>query len=93
MLWKCRVIQIVEQPTADKQSVEIKLPKDVSVDLVTGYYTTSNKLVQTTTWIPVDGEFYKGVAEVSIPSNAKYFYINVTDSRGLEVSSHVVYVN
>ena len=84
------LIQIVEQPTADKQSVEIKLPKDVSVDLVTGYYTTSNKLVQTTTWIPVDGEFYKGVAEVSIPGNAKYFYINVTDSRGLKVSSHVI---
>ena len=84
------LVQITEQPTAENQTVKVKLPTGVTVSEVTGYYATSDKLVKTTTWLPVDGEFYDGIAEVSIPGNAKYFYINVTDSRGLQVSSHVI---
>ena len=87
------LVQIIEQPTAEKQSVKVKLPKGVSVQEVTGYYTTSSELVKTTFWSPVDGDFEDGIAEVSIPGNAKYFYINVTDSRNMEVSSHVIALN
>ena len=84
------LVQILEQPTAEKQSVKVKLPKGVSVTEVTGYYATSEELVKTTFWSPVVGEYVDGVAEVSIPGNAKYFYINVKDSRDMEVSSHVI---
>ena len=84
------LVQIIEQPTAEKQSVKITLPQGVTVKEVTGYYTTSTELVKTTFWSPVIGDYSEGVAEVSIPGNAKYFYINVKDSRDMEISSHVI---
>ena len=89
-LGKEGLVQIIEQPTAEKQSVKITLPQGVTVKEVTGYYTTSTELVKTTFWSPVIGDYSEGVAEVSIPGNAKYFYINVKDSRDMEISSHVI---
>ena len=84
------LVQIIEQPTAQNQTVKIKLPKGVSVKCVTGYYSTSTELVKATNWSFVDGDMDGDVVEVSIPGNAKYFYINVTDSRDMEISSHVI---
>lgn len=84
------LVQIVDQPTAENQSAKVKVPRDVSVAAVTGYYTTSDVLNEKTVWLPVDGDFAGDTAEVSIPGNAAYYYINITDSRDLEVSSHVI---
>lgn len=81
---------ITEQPTAQKQTAAVKLPHGVTVDEVTGYYTRSTVLKEDSVWLPVAGDFANGIAEVSIPGNATYFYMNIADSRDLEASSHVV---
>ncbi len=84
------LVEITEQPTAVNQQVKLKVPAGISIESVTGYYTTSDVLKETTFWTPVGGDYKDGVGEVSVPGNAKYFYINVKDSRNLEVSSHVI---
>ena len=83
-------MQIAVQPTFARQAAEVKAPQGVGIASVTGYYATAGVLDEKTAWLPVAGEYGGGIAEVSIPGNASYFYINITDSRGLEISTRVI---
>ena len=84
------LVQIAVQPTFARQAAEVKAPQGVGIASVTGYYATAGVLDEKTAWLPVAGEYGGGIAEVSIPGNASYFYINITDSRGLEISTRVI---
>ena len=81
---------VERQPTAENTTMAVKLPEGVSIQEVTGYYTVSDTLNQTTAWLPIVGDYSGTECEVSIPGNAKYFYMNMKDSRGLEISSQVI---
>ena len=68
----------------------IKIPKNISVGEVIGYYTENDILDMNTEWKSVDGSQDGGRCSVQIPAGAKYYYINIEDSRGLEVSTDVI---
>lgn len=84
------LILIEEQPTSENQSARIKIPKNISVGEVIGYYTENDILDMNTEWKSVDGSQDGGRCSVQIPAGAKYYYINIQDSRGLEVSTDVI---
>lgn len=81
---------IEEQPTAENPTVQVRLPKDVSIGEVIGYYTESDVLDMNTEWRSVDGTADGNICSVQIPEGAKYYYINIVDSRELEISTGVI---
>lgn len=81
---------IEEQPTAENPTVQVRLPKDVSIGEVIGYYTESDVLDMNTEWRSVDGTADGNTCSVQIPEGAKYYYINIVDSRELEISTDVI---
>ncbi len=87
---KAGLLQITSQPTANHSVAQVKCPKNVEVALVTGYYATEDVLNENTRWKWVEGTYKNGNAEVSIPDNATYYFINVGDNRGLEISTRVI---
>lgn len=84
------LIQIEEQPTAESLRMRIRVPSGVKVRQVTGFYTADSMLNENTFWQAYEGDYEDGWCTISIPGNARYYYINVKDDRNLEVSSDVI---
>ena len=85
------LVQITGQPTEEVRAITFCAPEGVNVTGVTAYYTENRILDEKAVWIPLaDLPFEKNTVSVEIPDNAAYFYVNITDDRGCEVSSRVV---
>lgn len=84
------LILFEELPSAELFSARIRVPQGITAEEVVGYYTENEILDSNTEWKSADGTLEGDTCSVQIPAGAKYYYINVEDSRGLETSSDVI---
>lgn len=84
------MILFAEQPTAENRCARLRVPEGISAEEAVGYYTENDVLDMNTEWKAADGKLDGDTCSVQIPAGAKYYYINVKDSRDLEISSDIV---
>ena len=70
--------------------VKGQVSSPVSIEKVTLYYTTSEGAVADTYhWRSVSGDLYGRNWEVTVPDGAKIWFVNLTDTRGYQISGKV----
>ena len=85
-----RLLTITSQPSIDSTTMLVSLPTGVSIKSATMYYTDSVALNDEAKWNAATCSISGNKITVPTVSGAYYYFINVTDSNNLTVTSQVV---
>ncbi|MHB1454203.1 MAG: alpha/beta hydrolase family protein [Saccharofermentanales bacterium] len=88
------IIKVTVQPTKDLHSLTMSIPKDISAVIAVLRYTENkfdyNSSSYVIEWKQINAIISGNKITFDMPVNTKYFYVAITDSRNLRVSSQVV---